>query len=53
MGNDILNCASLQNVSESGWPDDLEKNCPIFWKVAKTVDKQNNAKLETIFKQVI
>jgi hypothetical protein len=25
------------------------KNCPIFWKVAKTVAKQNNAKLETIF----
>jgi hypothetical protein len=26
----------------------FEKNCPIFWKVAKTVAKQNNAKLETI-----
>ncbi len=28
----------------AGWPDELETNRPIFWKVAK----QNNAKLETI-----
>ena len=34
----------------AGWPDDLEKNCPIFWKVAKTVAKRNNAKSETIFR---
>ncbi len=26
------------------------KNHPIFWKVAKTVAKQNTAKLETILK---
>ncbi len=32
----------------AGWPDDLEKNCPILWKVAQTVAK-NNAKLETIW----
>ena len=30
-----------------------KKNRPIFGKVAKTVAKQNNAKLETIFKQLI
>jgi hypothetical protein len=29
------------------------KKSPIFWKVAKAVAKQNNAKLETIFKQLI
>ncbi len=27
----------------------FSKNCPIFWKVAQTVAKQNNTKLETIF----
>jgi hypothetical protein len=31
-----------------GWPDDLEKIAQFFWKVAQTVAKQNNAKLETI-----
>jgi hypothetical protein len=31
----------------------LEKNDPIFLKVAKTVAKQNNAKLETILKQLL
>jgi hypothetical protein len=27
------------------------KNRPIFWKVAKTVTKLNNAKIQTMFKK--
>jgi hypothetical protein len=27
----------------------LEKNCPIFLKVAKTFAKPNNAKMQTVF----
>ncbi len=31
------------------WPDDLEKNRPIFWKVAKTVAKPTIAKIQIVF----
>ncbi len=29
------------------------KNCQIFWKVAKTVAKLNNAKIQTMLKKLI
>jgi hypothetical protein len=33
----------------SGWPDDLEKNRPIFWKLAKTAVKPNSARIQKHF----
>ncbi len=42
----LLEGSAKATGTEPGWPDDLEKNCRIFWKVAKSVAKQNNAKLQ-------
>jgi hypothetical protein len=33
----------------TGWPDNLEKNRPIFSKVAKTAAKENSAKIQNTF----
>ncbi len=38
----------MPSIAVPGWPDDSEKNHPIFWKVAKTVAKPNNAKLQNL-----
>jgi hypothetical protein len=39
--------------TQAGWPDDSEKNRPIFWKVAKTVAKTNNAKVQNLLLYIL
>ncbi len=38
-----------ENLWLAGWPDELEKIRPTVWKMAKTVAKPNNAKIQNMF----
>ena len=44
-GNKLLQLVTCEQGDQIIW----NKNCPIFWKVAKTVAKPNNAKIQTMF----
>jgi hypothetical protein len=50
LGNGLL---LKKQGAQAGWPDDSEKNRPIFWKVAKTVAKPNNAKIQNLLLYIL